>query len=479
MQRSDHCDVFSYPRASIVAPAGCGKTQFIIDSLKKRPIRKLVLILTHTHAGVNVLRQRLARAEIDKTKIKIETIDGWVLRLVKTFPKRALVNEKDLRQLNYNKLEHQAIEIIKNKHLTQILEATYEHIFVDEYQDCTLTQHQLIDNLASTIHTCVLGDPLQSIFTFDKSNQIVSWKVVEESFPCVKKLTIPWRWNNKKCLEFGKWVLSIRHNLENNLPISLIDLPEEINVVTTLNLNEKINKIKQIKGPCLIIGDSANAKSRIMLSKRIYGTQIIEAVDLKHLKAFCQDFELNHDDCLKRFLTFFSEYVTQINAPHIIKRIGSLIRKRAKIPPNQIETACLNFKQCPTYEKLLIIIREYLKNCNTRVVAPMTVTVLIKSIELASVKQIHLHDAFLYYQNLYRKIGYDLGEKIIGSTLLLKGLEADCVVILEPEKLNANNLYVALTRGAKKCIIFTKNRHQIEYDVRCGISGGTKKASMF
>jgi DNA helicase-2/ATP-dependent DNA helicase PcrA len=37
--------------------------------------------------------------------------------------------------------------------------------------------------------------------------------------------------------------------------------------------------------------------------------------------------------------------------------------------------------------------------------------------------------------------------------LLLKGLEADMVVILQPELMTASNLYVALTRGAKKVIV--------------------------
>ncbi len=47
-----------------------------------------------------------------------------------------------------------------------------------------------------------------------------------------------------------------------------------------------------------------------------------------------------------------------------------------------------------------------------------------------------------------------LVESRIGqSTLLLKGLEAETCVMLDVEKMNANHLYVAMTRGAKRLII--------------------------
>lgn len=54
--------------------------------------------------------------------------------------------------------------------------------------------------------------------------------------------------------------------------------------------------------------------------------------------------------------------------------------------------------------------------------------------------------------------GRPLTRRAVGSTLLLKGLEADVAVILEPENMNARNLYVAMTRGAKRLVICSQNR---------------------
>jgi len=48
------------------------------------------------------------------------------------------------------------------------------------------------------------------------------------------------------------------------------------------------------------------------------------------------------------------------------------------------------------------------------------------------------------------------GRRSVGSTLLLKGLEADVAVVLDAGNLDARNLYVAMTRGSRKLVICSK-----------------------
>lgn len=64
-----------------------------------------------------------------------------------------------------------------------------------------------------------------------------------------------------------------------------------------------------------------------------------------------------------------------------------------------------------------------------------------------------LAEAALQVRERNRLLGRPLSRRAVGSTLLLKGLEADIAVILNPGQMNANNLYVAMTRGAKRLII--------------------------
>lgn len=54
-------------------------------------------------------------------------------------------------------------------------------------------------------------------------------------------------------------------------------------------------------------------------------------------------------------------------------------------------------------------------------------------------------------------LGRALPRRAVGSTLLLKGLEAEVVVILNGDSLNAANLYVAMTRGSMRLVVCSVN----------------------
>lgn len=56
-----------------------------------------------------------------------------------------------------------------------------------------------------------------------------------------------------------------------------------------------------------------------------------------------------------------------------------------------------------------------------------------------------------------RLVGRPLARRTVGSTLLLKGLEADVAVVLDPAEMDRRHLYVAMTRGAKRLVICSRH----------------------
>lgn len=71
-----------------------------------------------------------------------------------------------------------------------------------------------------------------------------------------------------------------------------------------------------------------------------------------------------------------------------------------------------------------------------------------------------LVEAGIFYQREVRHSGRPISHrKLIGTTLLVKGLEYNHAVILDADSLDAKDLCVAMTRGAKSLTIIGTARH--------------------
>ncbi len=89
----------------------------------------------------------------------------------------------------------------------------------------------------------------------------------------------------------------------------------------------------------------------------------------------------------------------------------------------------------------------------TRVFRPALLFSGIESLRSAHQKGVTLKEAALQVRENYRAKGRKIPNRGVGSTLLLKGLEAEVVVILNGDQLTKQNLYVAITRGAMRVIV--------------------------
>jgi len=93
---------------------------------------------------------------------------------------------------------------------------------------------------------------------------------------------------------------------------------------------------------------------------------------------------------------------------------------------------------------------------HARVFRPEMLHCCRSAMRTAASSGVPLLDAVLQARERNRHLGRPVSRRAVGSTLLLKGLEADVVVILHPEMMDAPNLYVALTRGARRLIVCSK-----------------------
>ena len=208
-------------RGAVVAAAGCGKTELIARSVAVAQGRQLVL--THTNAGVDAIRRRLRRHGVPAERI---AVDGWCLKYLVGYPSRSgglPVNADG--ETNWNAICPVMANLLRSRTIRKVVEASYDGMYVDEYQDCDESQHELIIRIADIVPTRILGDPLQAVFRF--AGEPPPWAgPVEEAFPRVATLTTPWRWTRPgENHDLGAWLIQARGILEARRPLDLEEAP--------------------------------------------------------------------------------------------------------------------------------------------------------------------------------------------------------------------------------------------------------------
>jgi DNA helicase-2/ATP-dependent DNA helicase PcrA len=125
-------------------------------------------------------------------------------------------------------------------------------------------------------------------------------------------------------------------------------------------------------------------------------------------------------------------------------------------PPSDSERAALRFKKNPCPQTAVNLLVEINKQGGVRPYRPAVLRACIRALS-SCVDSASFYDCAILAREQNRLIGRPLPKRAVGSTLLLKGLEADVSVILDAADLDARNFYVAITRGSRKLVICSKD----------------------
>jgi len=464
---NDIAEIFSVSDNSYLeAPAGCGKTHLLIECINFH-CEERQLILTHTNAGVSSIRDKYKTLK-SKKRVTIETIAGFCLRFVKAYPVRSEVkidspnNDKDWT-LIYNGM----LKLLSYAFIPRIVKNSYKGVFVDEYQDCSKLQHRIIKDLQKIIPVRIVGDPLQSIFCFRKKDEEnIDWEMdVTKSFVKVGELNTPWRWINHGQKEFGEWLITyVRPMLINNQALDLSITPQNVELVYCTGDPTKDSIAKQSKClACLsdkskkviIIDKGVNINQSISFSKRLSGRYTL----------------IEKHDCEE-----VTECAQKIDSANGINKLHVLMNHMIDICSNLIKAfpkALLNGK-VPKRTKRIDVLNLYLKMQDRNLLTLLEIIENEKGINISRKEYFYdlkhsirdwvnghstsITEALCKRRERLSKFGRKTPSKGIGRTHLIKGLECDVGIILNADKFEAKELYVALTRASEKLIIFTSRK---------------------
>jgi len=464
---SSSIDLLDVRIGTVTAPAGCGKSHLIAESLSHHHCSKPVLVLTHTVAGVASLREKIKLHGVPPRSYRLATIDGWAMRLIRTFPTLSGTNSRCVEvtdpRTDYPAIRSGALRVLTSANAAKLVHATYCRLWVDEYQDCSSQQHALVKTVSSVLPTCVLGDPLQAIFGF-RGEQITWDTDVIRCFPNVGELNTPWRWINSGKRELGDWLLEVRRAILMGQQMDLRAAPASVSWVPLDGSNDFDRLQAAVRtqpphgqGNVLIIADSKNKAAQYAVASLTPGATSVETADLADLVRFASRFTLEDPTALARLCRFCQECLCGAGVDILIDRLRAITRN-GSMPVSSAERAAVHFNVTRTYEAAFSFLRQFEHFPEVRAYRPDLFEACIKSLKRSNNNpSISLREASLAVRDEIRARGRLIHPRTVGSTLLLKGLEAEVSIVLNADSLSTSDLYVAMTRASQLLVVCSRS----------------------
>ena len=460
-------------KSMIIAPAGYGKTHTIMECVKLCEVGKKCLILTHTHAGIASIKEKMKRGQVEPSKYSLETICGFALQYTNAFhiDKKSIPGVENAGKY-FNFAINATIKILQAKPIKEVIKNTYSHLIVDEYQDCTQNLHQLIRSLSDILPTHILGDPLQGIFGLGDS-RLVDMESNQEMAGLNQNkqiLDIPWRWNNAIAIGLGQALSRIRLSLLNHEKIDLNQYKSNIKVIIAnenqYNLYQQVIwqeiNASHTQSLLLIHPETKTSTPRLNFVKHFPPIRLIESIDNKDFYVYAKQFdEMQGKDLITFILSFMNKITLTTEIKKWFKDDHTLKNKRSEADKkvcNDLYEVIRQLLEKKTLQNIDIFIEKILKLPQNRCYRNELLFNIRKSLHTSIITGDTVYESMKKNRDIVRRQGRKVIGKCIGTTLLTKGLEFDTVILLNAHRFNdRKHLYVALTRASKKLIIITEN----------------------
>ncbi len=479
----DYQSFVNSSRSLLIAPAGYGKTFTIAECMKYTSGKQL--ILTHTHAGITSIRNKIKEHKIPAEKYSVETISSFAQKYVNAYF-LGDIPAQETKQYHPFIIE-QARAIVSTPIVKKVLSTTYSGIFVDEYQDCTYSQHLLLMEIGSLFPIHILGDPLQGIFDFNGKEKLVDFKTDLIEFEKFK-LNTPYRWNNVGKQGLANSLEIIRGKLERQEAIDFKEFEscdfhfvsaklEDIRDEDSL-LRKCLDRLlrKSVYESLLFIvpshfengvlrggvTDRSKLKNCFDFQNQV---QLLEAIDdesfYKNAKKIDELYESigrakNKYNKIKKDLLYKYFRKGDVNAWFNDDALKAKRTKSDQILSIEIKEHLEDFISSPSIFNCKSILELFNKKFKFKTARPELYRSVVSAMESAIFDSKSVEVAMREQRNRLRQNGRSIKGKCIGTTLLTKGLEFDTVAIFDLHKFECpKNLYVALTRSCKKLIIFS------------------------
>lgn len=463
-------DIIESENKAVVAPAGHGKTYTLIQLVKK--VNSKCLVLTHTNAGVSAIKKAISKAGVDPSKYTVKTIDSLCLTYCQRYPDLSGWTVSGLPSgAQWNMLRDCSLKVFSNKHIQDVLNVSYDFIFVDEYQDCNLKQHKVILLISKSAKLRVLGDPMQSIFQFSERNEKekFSWTDnVESELGVITELTEPHRWNNT-CPDLGKYIYRIRNIISSDKSVQFKKPTPTCFEVFQIPRNDQVSILaacQSLPNTVVIHVGFDKAKYEWIVERSSGLIQPVEKIDLEGLFSFTSRFDSlsGNDVCIlvyKYLKNIFTNFTgrpvihTAFNTGKLPTRLEVLNDIDINIISLARDKSLNNLLKCFELDDFFQSIPAASRpKCKRKELLSETIRAIKHNIKNPDFSLSESAEITRMQTSHSGRPHYNC---VIGSTLLVKGLEFDNAIVLYPEDFRKKeDFYVAISRATKKVILISE-----------------------
>jgi DNA helicase-2/ATP-dependent DNA helicase PcrA len=420
-----------------------------------------------------VLRSKIREFAVSGRSFHVDTIASWALRMSLSYSTTSGWTIQRPIEDQWCALYRACLTLLDCDFIRRILRASYGGLYVDEYQDCSNEQHELVLKLARDLPCRLLGDPMQGIFDFN--GQPLDWaRDVAAAFASLGELQTPHRWTRAGTPAIGAWLADVRRRLEQG---QSVDLTQNLPPGVTFKRVNPTDNLSQIQGNVCRYFQCDRQESVIAihkgsqeykfkchaLAKNLAGRfSSIEEIEGKAIFSFVEKIQRARTDRakLKLVLALAHQCMTAVTAslPSATARgEQTVIRENTRNP--RIAHAANAFLADPQSSAMLALLLTLKGTDGVQITRADLFNRMIGILRNHVLHPQHsLTEAAEIYQAEFRYRGRPVGRrKLIATTLLVKGLEFDHAIILDAVSLSKRELYVALTRAARSLTIISSS----------------------
>lgn len=448
---------------SLEMPAGTGKTHLLAAAAAVAATDgKRSLVLTHTNAGVDAIRKRLRAFGVPASQVRVDTITSWAFSLVRSYSEIAGMSVAQVPDWTQSDDYLKAATVVaRSRAIVDMMAVSFDHLFIDEYQDCTLVLHEFVMVLAEAVpRSVVLGDRLQGIFTF--VGPMATWDGhVLPAFPEHVLAVEPHRWTDHN-QDLGRWLLDIRPDLVDgrDFDFAVHSVPGVTYVSGTgpAALASVAHSFRDFDESVVLLdkwpNDVASHASRLGGSY-----SVMEDISGNFMRAQLQALPAEGDRQLASWFAIFAKAcvvgLSGIDAT-VLNRLanGQSVAHYTRAGIESVLVALDELSESPSYAQLAATATEVRRTQALRVYRWEAWNDTLEAIAMTAENGDSAGDNLARVRDRLRRTGRRYDNRIASRTLLVKGLEYDHVIIADINKMqDPCNLYVALSRARKSVTV--------------------------